>query len=318
LIAAPVVGLHETVHREGEALSDEPGYVPPDHTTTVEFARPAPPSAAGSESGQDEVAAADPAVETAGEPEPAIVDAVAMAADTPDPVEEAPAPDPVEEAPAPDPGDRRIAGPPPADPPPPVMTNPVLAGFGPKPPREKGAARPQRFAVLFALAAAVLVMVVALGAVSLLSGGGSDGNDDTAPRTHSSRAPSGTPAGGKASGRPTPGARPAPPVGSVVTGNGITYRVVQQDAGYYEARFVITNRTGRPMETWRLSFDARGADVRNVWDARLVRAGSHPVIQNADGADPIPPGGTMDVQYGASGTPAMPGTCLLNGAACGL
>ena len=63
--------------------------------------------------------------------------------------------------------------------------------------------------------------------------------------------------------------------------------------------------------------DAPGADVRSVWDARLVRGGSHPVIVNADGADPIPPGGTMDVQFGASGTPAAPRACLFNGAACG-
>jgi hypothetical protein len=102
-----------------------------------------------------------------------------------------------------------------------------------------------------------------------------------------------------------------------VTGDGITYRLVQQDHGYYEGRFVITNRTGRPMATWRVSFDAPGSDVRSVWDARLVRGGARPVIENADGADPIPPGGTMDVQFGASGTPAMPGACLVNGAACG-
>ncbi|MEU9025667.1 cellulose binding domain-containing protein [Actinomadura sp. NPDC048394] len=297
---------------------DEPGYVPPDHTSTVEFARPAPPPAAAeAESEPVEVTAADPPRDAPGEPEPeaAIVD--------PD----ATAPDPPDEAPGPDPGDRRIAGPPPpaADQharaeAPPAMVPPALAGSAPKPPRGKGPVWPQRFAVLLALAAAVLVMAVALAAVSLLSGDGSDGGDDPdlrapATRTPGSRAPSKTPTAGPTTSQP--GARPAPRVGTVVTGNGITYQVVQRDDGYFEGRFVITNRTGRPMAAWRLSFDAPGADVRTVWDARLVHAGAHPVIMNADGADPIPPGGTMDVQFGASGTPAMPGACLVNGAACG-
>ncbi|HEU5028970.1 MAG TPA: cellulose binding domain-containing protein [Spirillospora sp.] len=287
-----------TVHREGEELSgDESGYVPPDHTSTVEFARPAPQAAAEAENEPVEVTAADPSQDAPGEPEPE------PAAVDPD----ATAPDPPEEAPAPDPGDRRIAGPPP-----PAMAPPVLAASGPEPPREKGPVWPQRFAVLLALAAAVLVMAVALAAVSLLSGDGSDSGDDPDLRAPATRAP----AAGPTTRRP--GTRPAPRVGTVVTGNGITYQVVQRDDGYFEGRFVITNRTGRPMAAWRLSFDAPGADVRTVWDARLVRAGAHPVIENADGADPIPPGGTMDVQFGASGAPAMPGACLLNGAACGL
>ncbi|MVZ99379.1 hypothetical protein F8568_003055 [Actinomadura sp. LD22] len=267
---------------------DQPGHVPPDRTSTVEFARPAPPAEEGS-----------------GQSAPAVVD--------PD----ATAPDPPREAPAPGPDDKRIAGPPAGAPPAPAQ--PVHVGPAPKPPRATPGAWPQRFAVLLAVAAAALVMAVALAAVSLFSGGGSDGDDDTAPGTR-------TPASAKASKRPASGApatkragtRPAPPVGTVVTGNGVTYQIVEKDDGYYEGRFTITNRTGRPMTAWRLSFDAPGADVRNVWDARLVRAGAHPVIENADGADPIPPGGALDVQFGASGAPAMPGACLLNGAACGL
>ncbi|GAA0278802.1 hypothetical protein GCM10009527_088960 [Actinomadura nitritigenes] len=281
---------------------DEPGYVPPDHTTTVEFLRPARPA---------EAAAADPPVETgeappAGVSEPAPPAGVSEPTGGDDPDATAPdRPEPAGEAPAPDPDDRLIAGPRNAGGP---VPDPVLAGSGAPPAWEKGAAWLRRFPVLLALVAAALVMAVALGAVSLFSGGGSDGGEDAAGTPAKTRAP--------ASGRPAPGA-PAGSPGSVVTGSGITYRLVQRDDGYYEGRFVITNRTGRPMQTWRVSFDAPGADVRSVWDARLVRGGSHPVIVNADGADPIPPGGTMDVQFGASGAPAAPRACLFNGAACG-
>lgn len=260
-------------HREGEELSgDEPGYVPPDHTTTVEFARPA----------RQAEAAATPA-ETGG-PEP-------ESADDPD----ATAPDQPDQ---PEPDDRLIVGPPPAEGP---VAKPVLGGSGAPSTWEKGVAWLRRFPVPLTLVAAVLVMAVALGAVSLFSGGGSGGEEDVPRTPGKTRVP--------ASGRPAPG--------SVATGSSITYRLVQQDDGYYEGRFVITNRTGRPMRTWRVSFDAPGADVRSVWDARLVQGGAHPVIENADGADPIPPGGTMDVQFGASGVPAAPRACLFNGAACG-
>ncbi|MBD2898345.1 hypothetical protein amrb99_73150 [Actinomadura sp. RB99] len=248
---------------------DEPGYVPPDHKTTVEFARPAGPAEA----------AATPA--EPGEPEP-------ESADDPD----ATAPDRSE------PDDRLIVGPPPAES---SVAKPVLGGSGARSTPEKVVAWLRRFPVPLTLVAAVLVMAVALGAVSLFSGGGSDGEEDVPRTPGKTRVP--------ASGRPTPG--------SVATGSGITYRLVQQDDGYYEGRFVITNRTGRPMRTWRVSFDAPGADVRSVWDARLVQGGAHPVIENADGADPIPPGGTLDVQFGASGVPAAPRACLFNGAACG-
>lgn len=284
-------------HRKGEELTgDEPGYVPPDHTTTVEFLRPARPG---------EGAPTDPPVETseeppAGAPEPTSGDDPdATAPDQPD------QPEPAGEAPAPDPDDRLIAGPRAAGGP---VTDPVLAGSGAPPAWEKGAAWLRRFPVLLALVAAALVMAVALGAVSLFSGGGSDRDEEAARTPAKTRVPG--------SGRPSPGA-PAPSRGAGATGGGITYRLVQQDDGYYEGRFIITNRTGRPMATWRVSFDAPGADVRSVWDARLVRGGSHPVIENADGADPIPPGGSMDVQFGASGAPAVPRACLFNGAACG-
>ncbi|MEU6746998.1 cellulose binding domain-containing protein [Spirillospora sp. NPDC046719] len=242
---------------------DEPGHVPPDHKTTVEFARPARP--------------AEPTATPAetGEPEPESADATA--------------PD------QPEPDDRLIVGPPPVEGP---VAKPVPGGAGAASTWEKGVAWLRRFPVPLTLVAGMLVMAVALGAVSLFSGGGTDGEEDVPRTPGKTRVP--------ASGRP-----------SVATGSGISYRLVQQDDGYYEGRFVITNRTGRPMRTWRVSFDAPGADVRSVWDARLVQGGAHPVIENADGADPIPPGGTMDVQFGASGVPAAPRACLFNGAACG-
>ncbi|KAB2342436.1 hypothetical protein F8566_38465 [Actinomadura rudentiformis] len=139
--------------------------------------------------------------------------------------------------------------------------------------------------------------------------------------------PSGTPA---ATATPTPtgaGAVPptapvpptptAPPVGPVVSGNGITYQLMQQDPGYYEGRMVFTNRTGKPMKSWKITFDAPGANVKNIWGARLVRKGDRVEIQPLKGAPPVPPGATWEIQYGAAGTAANPKGCKINGKACG-
>jgi len=100
-------------------------------------------------------------------------------------------------------------------------------------------------------------------------------------------------------------------------GDGITYQLVQQDEGYFEGRMVITNRTGRPMRTWKITFRTPGADVKNIWGGKLVEGGERAVIENLDGAPAIPPGGTWAVQFGASGATTAPKGCKLNGEACG-
>ncbi|GAA4068777.1 hypothetical protein GCM10022214_24720 [Actinomadura miaoliensis] len=103
----------------------------------------------------------------------------------------------------------------------------------------------------------------------------------------------------------------------MVRGEGITYQVVQQDPGYFEGEFAVTNRTGRPLTNWRITFDAPGANVKNIWGGRLVRGGSTVEIQNAEGARPIPVGATWEVRFGAEGTPSGPENCRVNGSPCG-
>lgn len=115
----------------------------------------------------------------------------------------------------------------------------------------------------------------------------------------------------------TPSPVTTAPIGPVVTGEGVTYQLVQQDEGYYEGRLVVTNRTSRPMRTWKLIFEAPGADVKNIWGGRLVHGGDRVEIQNLDGAAAIPPGGTWEVRFGAAGTAATPKKCNVNGKACG-
>ncbi|RSN46544.1 cellulose binding domain-containing protein, partial [Actinomadura sp. WAC 06369] len=186
--------------------------------------------------------------------------------------------------------------------------------------------------VAFALGTGVLVVAVALLAVFAL---GDDGEPDAAPAetraaTPRAAAPEGTSGGAApapttvppsagtspppagASGGPVAGAEPPP------GGDGVTFQVVEDGPGYYEGSFVVTNRTGRPLASWRLTFLAPGSDVRNVWGGRLVRGGERAVIENAPGAAAVPPMGTVTVRFGAAGEPVPPAECVLNGAGCGL
>ncbi|TDE32228.1 hypothetical protein E1289_16125 [Actinomadura sp. 6K520] len=201
--------------------------------------------------------------------------------------------------------------------------------------------------LLVALAGGLVVLLAAAGvAVLLLTNGG--GKDDkagagtspaaSAPATEGggpAPAPSGgppqsgAPAVPPASGAPAappegaPGQQPASPpvptapIGPVLRGTGITYQLVQQDEGYFEGRMIITNRTDEPMKTWELTFTTPGAEVKNIWGAKLAKGGEKVEIKNLDDAPAIPPGGTWDVQFGAAGATTTPEGCKLNGKACG-
>lgn len=289
---------------------DERRYVPPDPPTATEFTGPA----------------ADPG---ATDPDPP------AASDAPGAAPSDTAPDvPEPEEPArpeePDPEDVRVA---PLHAPPAKprrsggtaeLADPDVRGVpgGSDVPRAARGRDLRGLAV--ALGAGVLVVAVAIGAMFALGDGGGEARSpapDASPRAAepvpTSVPPTGAPgtptaaAGAPSAGTPSPGP-------GALRGDGVTYEVVQRDSGYYEGTFVLTNRTGRPMASWRLSFLVPGADVRNVWGGRLVQNGGPVVIENAPGAAAVPPDGTVTVRFGAAGTPAAPAECVLNGAGCGL
>lgn len=302
----------------------EPGYVPPDHETTTEFPIPsAPPADATAPDGAFDTFGAfdaDRAVQDAP------VDASPAETVTDEPVTEAMTT--VTGLPA------ANAGPMPSRPPEPA---PPPAPSAPSAPKGDGRGRSRALAG----AAVAAVAVVGAGAVvAVLMGGGSGTPERSAAATTSaSAAPTATPAtpsaapgvpapsasatpsAPSASGGPTTAASGAPSaagarptMGVVMTGNGITHRLVQRDEGYYEGELLIANRGSAPMANWTVTFAAPGADVKNVWGGRLARRGSAAEIV---AAEPIPPGETLEVRYGAAGEAVSPQGCRLNGRPCG-
>jgi Cellulose binding domain len=93
----------------------------------------------------------------------------------------------------------------------------------------------------------------------------------------------------------------------------IGYRTADRSFGYYEEVLTIRNRTGAALHGWTVSFDVPGADVHSVWGAALRRTGPAPVIA---GTTTIPAGGSAEVRFGATGAPATPRACTLNGRPC--
>ncbi|MBB4776960.1 cellulose binding domain-containing protein [Actinomadura livida] len=221
---------------------------------------------------------------------------------------------------------------------PPQETMPPAASpSGAVPP--SGTPRSKGPLLLVALAGGLVVLLAVAGVAVLLLTGGS-GKDDKAgagtspaasappaegggpaPATPGGPSPSGAPAtppvGGAPGEQPASPVVPTAPIGPVLRGTGITYQLVQQDEGYFEGRMVITNRTDEPMKTWKLTFRTPGADVKNIWGAKLAKGGEKVEIKNLDDAPAIPPGGTWEVQFGAAGATTTPKGCKLNGRACG-
>jgi hypothetical protein len=214
----------------------------------------------------------------------------------------------------------------------------LLPGPGSAPPSQGKTRRPLLLAL--AILAMLAVGAGAIVAAIVLSGGGEPTRkkptaQSAAPTEPAPAEPVPTGAGAPASPgttqSPAPGQAPAPsqspglqappptvaPVGPVVPGKGITYQLVQRDPGYFEGKLVITNKTGEPMTDWKITFDAPGANVKNIWGARLVRKGDKVEIQNLENAPAIPPGATWDVQFGAEGPAGDPKNCRLNGKPCG-
>ncbi|WP_119729181.1 cellulose binding domain-containing protein [Thermomonospora amylolytica] len=215
----------------------------------------------------------------------------------------------------------------------------------PGPPTAPGNARPSRAPKALLLVAGViaLALVVTGAALGLVALSGDDGGEaagtkptnwnatptappgGSAPPNPGTGTPPGTApaptdvptAGAPPPGPPTQAAPPRTPIGPVLTGDGLTYQLVQQDPGYFEGLVVITNRGSAPVTDWSITFQINGANVKNVWGGRLVRGGTSVEIRNLDGAPAVGPGATWEVRFGAEGTPAQPRDCLFNGRSCG-
>jgi hypothetical protein len=119
-------------------------------------------------------------------------------------------------------------------------------------------------------------------------------------------------------GTPSAGGSPAsaPAAAGLSKGRFVSYSTTQREQGYFEGVLMLTNRTGAPLTGWQMSFSYPGANVKNIWGGVLVQGGANPIIKGDPAAGPIPVGGTVQVRFGAAGTPSAPQGCTLNSTPC--
>jgi hypothetical protein len=172
--------------------------------------------------------------------------------------------------------------------------------------------------MLGAAAAAVGVVIIGVGVAALWPGdGGSPVASGDGASSSSSSAPAKTQRGG-----PSPtgnaSAGPAAPAGAqpLTRGRVVSYVTTQRESGYFEGVLTLTNRTGAPLNGWQVSFTYPGAYIKSVWGGVLVHAGSAATIRGTAAAASIPAGATVQVRFGAAGTPSAPVGCTLNGGPC--
>ena len=161
-----------------------------------------------------------------------------------------------------------------------------------------------------AAATAVGVVVIGVGVATLWPGGASKpaASGDRTSSSSASSAPART-----QSGAPSPAGAAGQPL---TRGRVVSYTTAQREQGYFEGLLTLTNSTGAPLSGWQVTFTYPGAYIKTVWGGVLVHAGSTATIRGAAPAASIPVGGTVQVRFGASGSPSAPRGCTLNGGPC--
>lgn len=300
--------------RSDHPAGHEGGYVPPDLVSTQRFwAIPAGGRADAADAADDAQRGSAESVDRRVAPAENVIDALAT-----QPGANGAMPDPMAAAAPPRLPARGSAAPMPW-PPSAVAAaraSTSAADHGTSSPGSTRKSRPSRNLMGAAVAAAGVVIigagVAALwpgdGASPVASGDGTSSASAPAKTQRGAASPTGNVSAGSA-GAPA-GARP------LTRGRVVSYETTQREPGYFEGLLTLTNRTGKPLDGWQVSFTYPGASVKSVWGGVLVRAGGTATIRGADAAGSLPPGVTVQVRFGAAGTPSAPVGCTLNGGPC--
>jgi hypothetical protein len=97
----------------------------------------------------------------------------------------------------------------------------------------------------------------------------------------------------------------------------ITYRIVNQWQGGFQADVTITNPGPATINGWTLQWTfANGESVNSLWNAALVAvSGASVTVRDAGWNATIAPGGSVNFGFTGTGVPVLP-TFALNGVAC--
>ena len=96
----------------------------------------------------------------------------------------------------------------------------------------------------------------------------------------------------------------------------VRYLVDSQSFGEFQGQVHVVNDSTQPIANWQIVIALPDDTVTAVQNAGGLVSHGILLLQPADVAEVVPPGGTLNVFFVAEGTETTPAACAFNGIAC--
>jgi len=97
----------------------------------------------------------------------------------------------------------------------------------------------------------------------------------------------------------------------------VRYLVDSQGFGGFQGQVQVVNDGTQTIAGWQIVIALPGDTVTAVQNAGGFDSNGILLLQPADAAEVVPPGGALHVFFVAEGTETIPAACTFNGIACG-
>lgn len=96
-----------------------------------------------------------------------------------------------------------------------------------------------------------------------------------------------------------------------------TYRVDSQWDGGFKGQIQVTDNGSQSIADWQIVVALPGDQIQSFWNASGYVSNDILLLSPAAGAQPLAPGGTLNVFFVAAGAETTPEACAFDGVACG-
>ncbi len=97
----------------------------------------------------------------------------------------------------------------------------------------------------------------------------------------------------------------------------VRYLVDGQSFGEFQGQVQVVNDGTQPIANWQIVIALPDDTVTAIQNAGGLVSHGILLLQPADVAEVVPPGGTLNVFFVAQGAETTPAACAFNGIACG-
>jgi alpha-galactosidase len=97
----------------------------------------------------------------------------------------------------------------------------------------------------------------------------------------------------------------------------VTYSIDGQWDGGFKGQIEVTNNGTQSIADWQIVVALPDDQIQSFWNASGYVSNDILLLSPAAGAQPLAPGGTLNVFFVAAGAETTPQACAFNGVACG-